>query len=340
MSYKKEYLDKLIEINKLIKINIEDLTTLQKVESYLKSIKSIGTFSSQNWNIEWRKQVYKFGEEFKEKNPDKIFNFINREIESSTNDSQIEVLEFIKSEVYLNFFTTDESIEYLLELNKRFNLNPEFKNSLSILYNQKGNDEFQCKYLKQALKIEKNNLDWLESIYQKEYAIGKELIFKKKHNEANKFILDIINSEFYKNYRSHEYQNFFIFLLQRNDDQLLIETKLSEINESSKGKIEDLFERSRIKIIEILGFFTAIIAFIFGAITITVKFELPSALILMSSFGLMMIIFVLMLSILFIDSKKKLLEDKRIWGLIIILLINISLFYLSKPLIEIIKSFV
>lgn len=339
MNYKKEYLTQIIEITQLIQANKgNDKTTIDQIKEYLRNIKSLGSFSPENWKQEWRKAIYKFGEEFKEKSPENVFNCINEEINLSKEQSEIEVLEFIKSEIFLNFFTLDESIDYLLEVSNKFNLNPDFKNSLAILYDAQGNQQLYCKYQKQAIKIEKNNTDWLESIYHKEYNIGKELIKKKKHKEANKFIQDIIDSNFYKNYRSQDYQNYFIFLQQRNDDQLLIENKLAEIDKASKIEINNLFEKSRLKIIEILGFFTAIIAFIFGAITITVKTELTSALILTTSFGLIMLIFTLALSIVFINTDKELMRDKRFWTLIIILLINISLIFLASPLTRFLKT--
>jgi len=339
MSYKKQYLTEILEITELIQNNKEEeKNTIDKIKKYVKTIKSLGSFSNENWRKEWRLAIYKFGEEFNEKNPEKIFHSLNEEIDLSIENSEKEVLEFIKSEIFINFFTLDESIDYLQELSKEFNLNPDFKNSLSILYSKKGNQELSCKYLRQAIKIDKTNTDWLESIYQKEYHIGKELIREKKHEEANIFISNILDSNFYKNYRSQEYQNFFIFLQQRNDDQLLIENKLLEIDKASKIEINNLFEKSRVKVIEILGFFTAIIAFIFGAITITIKAELPSALILISSFGLVMLVFILALSIVFIKSEKRIIHDKRFWTLVVILLINISLIFLAPILSKLIKN--
>lgn len=339
MSYKKEFLDQIIEINKLLNDNKEnDLSTLQKIKDYLNSIKSIGYFSSDTWNIQLRKELYKFGEFFEEKNPEKVFTLINDEITSSLNDSELEILEFIKTEVFINFFTEEESIIYLKEIIDKYKMNPEFRNTLSLLYKQKSDIKQAIKYAKQALKIEPNNNVWLDSLYQLEYGFGKKLIEEKKHDEANEFLKEIVNSNFYKKNRNSHYQNFFIFLRQRNDDQLLIESKLLEIDKSSKKEIESLFEKSRIKIIELLGFFTAIIAFIFGAITITVKTDLQSALVLITSFGLIMLIFILALSIVFIKTDKKIYEDKRFYLLIFILFINISLIYLGNPLTELLKT--
>jgi tetratricopeptide (TPR) repeat protein len=337
--YKKEFLEKIIKINTLLDKEKEITeATYEKIKLYLNEIKELGKFSPNSWKKEWRKEIYNFGEHFKEVNPEKVFGLINEIIESTKELSKIEVLEFIKSEVFVNFFTDEESIEYLKSLILKFKLNPEFKNSLAIQYSILGKDDLYCKFLKQALKLDKKNEEWLDLIYRTEYFIGEKLISEKKHEEAENFIQDIIDSNFYKDYRSNEYQNFFIFLKQRNDDQLLIENKLSEINKSSKKLIEELFDKSRIKVIEILAFFIAIIAFIFGAVSISIKLELSSALVLMSSFGFAMIIFSLTMSLVFIKSEVPLLKDKRLWALIIILLINISIIFLSPIMVNLIEA--
>lgn len=339
MSFKKEFLENIIKLNTLIgEEKIITDTTNDKIKTYLNEVKILGTFSTDNWEIVWRKEIYKFGEYFKETNPEKVFIILEELIESTSEKSEIEVLEFIKSEIFLNFFTSEETIEYLERLTQEFRLNPEFKNSLAQQHKANDRKDLHCKLLRQALKLDKKNQDWLDAIYNAEYGIGKALISDKKHKEAGIYIQEIINSKFYEEYHSYEFQNFFIFLKQRNDDQLLIETKLNDISISSKTLIEDLFDKSRLNVIEILGFFTAIIAFIFGTVTISVSLELSSALVLMTSFGFVMIVFILTLSLVFVNSQSPLLTDKRLWTLVIVLLINISIIFLNPQLVKIIET--
>lgn len=339
MSFKNEYLEEILALNIIINQEKEiSPVTIESIKNYLISIKELGKFSPSSWNHEWRKAIYKFGEHFKVLSPEKLFDVLDELISTSSSEFEIEVLEFVKIEVFLNFFTSDETIEYLENLVSRFRLNPEFKVSLAIFYLKEGKNELYSNYLRQALKLDKKNKDWLDSIYKHEYSHGKELIGKKKHEEADSYIQGIIDSKFYEDYYSSEYQNFFIFLKQRNDDQLLIENKLSDIQNSSKILIDDLFDKSRVKIIEILGFFTAIIAFIFGAVTISISLDLSSALILMCSFGFAMIVFILAISLAFTRPQTTIFKDKRMWVLIVILLINISLIFLSPRLVQIIDA--
>jgi hypothetical protein len=83
-----------------------------------------------------------------------------------------------------------------------------------------------------------------------------------------------------------------------------------------------------------LGFFTAIIAFVFGTITITVKLNLQASLILISAFGLIMIVFALCLSILFVKSEKKWFEDKRFWVLTLIVFLIFLIVRLGNSLVN------
>lgn len=320
----KKHISEIKEITSILEKGKIDDNLINLFKVHLQNLEQI-EWKSENL---WISEIYNFGEQFNNKNPEKFFEILNSNIKNGNE----ELYCFIKSEIYINFFDLESSIEYLLGLVKKYELNSDFSHSLSVLYQKLEKWELASKYLRNAIKIS-NKRNWIDELYLIEYNLATKLIEKKNHSEAKLFLENIVNSNFYKNKGKNDLQNYFIFLKQRNEDQLLIEEKLITISEKSENTIKELFEKSRLKTIEMLSFLIAIVAFIFGSVNFISKSNnLKQSLLLIFSFGLSLLIFSLTISLIFNNKKIVFWKEIRLYLIIFLLLIISSLIIFSEHL--------
>lgn len=105
--------------------------------------------------------------------------------------------------------------------------------------------------------------------------------------------------------------NSTIRLLEIEAIKVEVEKSKKEIDKKTR-LIEDKIEKERIKSVEILGIFGAIIAFLFstvqiGVIAIRIDLELGDALFLTSGVALVLLGFIVALHLIIIEKRKKLL---------------------------------
>ncbi|MCK4678943.1 MAG: hypothetical protein KAT48_12485, partial [Bacteroidales bacterium] len=115
-----------------------------------------------------------------------------------------------------------------------------------------------------------------------------------------------MESKIYK--RDMAYNNWILALTYRLKDSKQFESRLSSAENDFKQMIKTETEKESKRLIEILGFFSAIVAFILASVAISNPFSFEDALMFNISLGIILLIFVLVISLLFSqkDTWKKL----------------------------------
>lgn len=336
--FKSEFLTELIEIIELLKEKkIEgEGEALEKFKAYLSKIQEIGPFNVENWNISWRKRVWKFGEEFKTYNPNLFLNEIDNITLNSS--SRLEVLEFIRSEIIVNFLPDIECKRQLLSLIEKFPLNAEFRNTLGHYYSRENQILEAIEEYKVALKLDTKNIDFLNSRFSKEQDYFDYLISIGEYEKGEICIRELMDDKDYLS-KGINIRQTLIDYRRRFDDHVHFQTKLKSLEEDFKIKMHQELDGERKRIIEILGFFSAIVAFILSTVSIGKNFSFIEAVYFIIALGIILILFTVALSTLFTTSKTALLKDKKF--IILVSSLTLLLIYIltTNTISSMLKSF-
>ena len=329
--YKQEYFKDLNEINQKIDNGLIEGpgNALELFEEYLKKIIFIGRFKSEIWKESWRKEVYKFGEKFQKTDPVDFLKIIKKSKENLSKDEE-EVLDFFKSEIKVNNLTLEDCTNEINELIQKYPYNPEFRHNFGHFL--KVEKEF-LKAIEQyefALKRDSNNNTFSKTLFNTQYNYIETLIDEGKYNEGLKYCNSIIEKETFKS--SYVFSNVLVGLKERLKDYIILEKKILKAEENFKITVKEETEKERKRLIEILGFYSAIIAFIFSTVSIGKQFKFEEALIFIFCLGLILLIFLATINILFSEKEFKF-KDPRLYIIIIFIFsLLIVLFKYTLPL--------
>jgi tetratricopeptide (TPR) repeat protein len=320
--YNTKYNKELLEIITLIgEGNITETNgALEKFKLHISTVKNLGRFSTKTWNPSWREAVYNFGGQFISLNPIEFLIILKEEKEKSNKD-ECETLDFYYSEIDYNSLPNDTWVPRIKKLIEKYPYNPEFRHSYahSLLNNNKCKEAIeQYGY---ALDKDKDNNHFLSSLFNSYIKHLNNLLAESKHNEGIILINKLLKDNTFR--KEPHYHNSLIGFNQRLDDQIAFNKKLNEAEKSIKEIVKNETQKGQNRIIEILGFFSAIMAFIFSTISIGKNFKFEEAIIFNISLGLTLLIFVLVINLLFSNKKIKL-SDFRI-GLIVVIVLSLLL---------------
>lgn len=317
MAYHENHTNHLNDIINLIHTGqiFNENGALSKFLIYIKFVQEIGTYDSTQWKVEWRNKVWALGEEFKKINPQRFIAIIDNEI-SNQNHINIEVLDFIKSEIIFNYLPEIECKKQLEKLIELYPLNPEFRHTLGHFYSR------ELKYLKAineyklALKIEPKNNSYLKSLFSVENDYLNNLIQIKEFKTGLEYSKLVYDEAFYKE-KSIIYHNSIVGFYSRFSDHLLFQKSLKNLETDFRDKMNEELQSERKRIIEVLGFFSAIVAFILSTVSIGKNFSFTEAVYFIACLGIVLILFASSISILFSKQQQDLLKDIKFWIMII-----------------------
>lgn len=313
MTFKLKYYSDIEEIIKLIsedKIEGEN-NALFKFDLYVKEIVNIGKYDSINWPQNWRVMVWKLGEQFKSLNPEKFLKVLNENLQNHNNK---EVLEFLKLEIIFNYFPSSEIEKNIISLVKLYPLNPEFRHNLGHVFKNEGKLLEAIAEYKFALKIEFNN-KYLRSRFVTENEYLNILISESDYKKGQDYVNLIFQEDIYS--KDVIYYNAFVGFNCRFQDHILLDEKIRKLEDEFKKKMNEELDAERKRIIEVVGFFSGIVAFILSTVSIGENFSFIEAICFIIGLGLVLILFAISMSILFNTSRKKYYQDKKFWILII-----------------------
>lgn len=311
MAYKDKYLNDLNEIIKLI--NEEKIIgkdgAIEKFKLHVKDVVNIGRFSPIDWDENWRKSVYKFGIKFKEIDP---VEFLKTLHESSLllHKDQQEVLDFYCSEIEYNSLSEDICTKRFEELIQKHPYNPEFRHTLGHFYVEKKMYVNAIEQYRFAFNKDKMN-DTFESTLFNTYKIYCDTLIEKEEYVAALNVCDkLLDEALFK--ESVNFNNILLSTKDRIKDYIVLNKKIIKAEEDLKSKVEEATKSWQFKTIEILSFFSAIIAFIFSTISIGKNFNFIQALVFNIALGFTLLLFVLVLNLIFSERNSIKKSDFRI----------------------------
>lgn len=320
--YNIKYKKDLLEVIKLIdngKITEKD-GALDKFKLHISEVKSLARFSIKNWNQNWRTDVYNFGDKFKSLNPIDFLNALKTEKEKSNKD-QCEVLDFYRSEIDYNSLPNDSWLPRIKKLIDQHPYNPEFRHSYAHSLINANKCKEAIEQYGYALDKDKENNHFETSLYNTYIKHLNNLLSDSKYNEGTEIIKKLLKENTFR--KEPHYHNYLISYNERFKDQIAFDKKLKDAEKSINQIVKQETQKGQNRIIEILGFFSAIMAFIFSTISIGKNFKFEEAIIFNISLGLTLLIFVLIINLLFSNKKIKI-TDYRI-ALIIIIILSLLL---------------
>jgi tetratricopeptide (TPR) repeat protein len=317
MPYQLIHSENLTDIIELIKTNRISGTNeaLDKFAVYLETIQEIDSFEINNWPQDWRQKVWKLGAQFKEQNPQLFLKLIDEKLSLPAIKNE-EVLEFIRSEIAFNFLPDKECKRQIERLIGKYQLNPEFRHTLGHYYAREGDRLHAIEQYKLALKIEPSNKKYLTSRFNNEYYYLNQLISKGEYKTGQEYVKSIVKENFYIEAETI-YYNSFIDIQTRISDHLIFQNKIVELENEFRNKMNEELTSERKRIIEILGFFSAIVAFILSTVSIGKNFSFIEAIYFLVALGLILILFSVSLSTLLNSTKTGLFKDAKFWILIL-----------------------
>lgn len=330
MNYKEEFLKDLRLIN--IKIDNNEIlgtnNALELFKKYVVGIIILGRFSTTEWRRNWRKEVYTFGEKFKELDPVEFLKVIHNTKATLEKDEK-EVLEFFKSEIIINNQPFEDCLGEIKKLISEYPYNPEFRHNLGHLFKNKNEKLKAIEQYTFALNKDKSCTFFARSLFNTQYRYTTELINKNDYLKAEKYCQKIIEKKTFKS--SYVFSNLLVSLKDRIEDYLTIEKKIKIAEENFKVIVKTEIERERKRLIEILGFYSAIIAFIFSTVSIAKNFKFEEALIFIICLGIILILFLNVISILFSQEKIEISNPKFLIPIILILTLVLILTKFTIP---------
>jgi tetratricopeptide (TPR) repeat protein len=338
MAYQDIYSNHLNNIIELV--NAEKITganeALDKFRIYLDTIQGIGDFNAAHWRNDWRKKIWKLGELFKKRNPQQFLKATEEKLADETTTNK-EVIQFIRSEIAFNFLPHSECKIQLQELIALYPLNPEFRNTLGHYYGREGKLLESIEEYKLAFKIDPQNITFLENRFSKDQAYLNELIKKGEYQSGKDYLQTLFADEDYLK-AANNIRTSFVDFLSRFNDHLIFHNKLQQLEEDFKSRMHNELDSERKRIIEVLGFFSAIVAFILSTVSIGKNFSFIEATYFIVALGIILILFAVALSTLFTTSKTELLKDRKFWILVVGLILLFLFVVMTNSIVNILQQ--
>lgn len=288
---------------------------LDKFKIFVTQIKNIGRYSVANWPSSFMSRIYEFGKSFSIIDPTEFLTAIEDEILISS-FAEREILHVIKSEILWNFENHLKQESTLIELLQQYVANAELMHTLGHIKNEKKNYIEAIELYTQAHRINPSDT-FLSAKFKIDLDYVEYLIENEKYEAAESLIEDRISDEIYNG--NFIRQNWFVFLKNRIKDYKLLNRKALKKEAELKKMLDAEFQAERRKVIELLGLFTAIIAFIFTTVSIAKSFDFSQAINFITCLGLVLIAFAVTISLVFHQKTIVFYKDTRLYVLLVII---------------------
>jgi len=328
MAYNDKYLNDLNEVIKLINENKLDGNNgaIEKFKEHVKEVTNIGRFSPKDWNESWRKSVYKFGVLFKEIDPVEFLKILHENSLLLHKDEQ-EVLDFYYSEIEYNSLSEEHCAKRCEDLIKKYPYNPEFRHTLGHFYKEKNMHIEAIEQYRFAFNKDKENDTFETTLFNAYKTYCDSLIEEEKYDFALSVCNNLLDEAIFR--ETIIFNNILISTKDRIKDYIVLNEKIKKAEEDFKSKVEEATKSWQFKTIEILSFFSAIIAFIFSTISIGKNFNFEQALVFNIALGITLLLFVLVLNLIFSEKTPIKKSDFRIILVGIFTLSLLTLIYIA-----------
>jgi tetratricopeptide (TPR) repeat protein len=304
---------------------------------YLKDICAISpqSFNLVLWSENWRRTVIEFGQLFEKKDAGPYLIKLQTYVQNP--DSVCEIAAFIHSEIIWNYF--ERSGEYNKDIIKeyinKFPHNPEFHNTYGQFLLANNTYDKAVFEHQRSLNIDNKSFHLIQCYFSAIKQGFEFYIERSKYDEAQKIIDDNIKFIRLKGINTipltgQEVMNRIFAMNDRIRDHKTIQQQI----EYYKKEISNVVSIEQRRLIEVLGIFSAIIAFILANISIGLSsLNVREMLTLMTGMAIILLIFVISISYLFAPKlryppKLYFLKQPKFWTICILsILLAVLLIY-------------
>lgn len=211
----------------------------------------------------------------------------------------------------------EASVSRFEKLIEKYPYNPEFRHTLGHFYHENKNYEKAIEQYEYARTKDINNPSFKKNLFETYRNYLEYLIDSSEYEKGLKICKKLGKEKTF--WGGGTMHNMILRLQERFKDYIVLNDKIENADKTIKEIIAKETQKGQMKIIEILGFFTAIIAFIFSTISIGKNFNFNEAIIFNISLGLTLLIFVFVIN-LFFSRKQIKTFDYRVLLIIIFIL--------------------
>jgi len=290
------------ELQKIIEKISNNESAEKDFDEYLEKICKIKEqkFTPTFWPQKWRRKVYEFGQLFINRDGGTYISSVKKYIGDG---ETCEIAAFLYSEISWNHY--DQIPEYLRDdlrsFISEFPHNPEFHNTYGMFLVQNGSFDKSISEHKLAVLADTEYFVFINNYFLAVKQYFEHALYKKQPNLAQA-ILDDAETFFIEKGINKiriigwEMMTKLNALKDRLNDYLITEGLV----DTFKREIENKIRSEQKTLIEVLGVFSAITAFILTNITIALSsLSVTEALLLMLAMSLVLIIFSITISLLF-----------------------------------------
>ncbi len=327
------------EIHKLVTGKSEDSENqaIQKFEHYLGHLENIGPFDLSVWHEEWRSSIRRLGEVIRD--PGRYLNAISQKKLNGPSAGN-EALEFIRSSIEINHLPPAEGRIRVEQLAREYPFNPEFRFMLARTLAEEGNYTESLNELKNALKSDPENDLFRETRINTEMKYLDSLIDSGNYESARDHVQALSSEPGFGNMKGAGSR--LADYSRRIKDYSFMGNKIKELEAGFREKMHSELDHERRRLIELFGFFAAIVAFLLSTVSIGENFSFAEALYFLIALGLILILFVTAIFTLASPDRKVLVRDLKFWilvsGLVILFLLIINADSISKILEQLLRK--
>jgi tetratricopeptide (TPR) repeat protein len=292
------------------------------------------SYSPKTWPIHWRKSVYSFGSIFTEQDAGPYLKETNQFLDDG---GECEIAAFFSSEIIWNYY--EEASEYnktaIKSYIKLFPHNPEFHNNYGLFLAANHNFKKALDEHKVAIRLNDDNGDFIGNYTLAVKQYFEYLLSKNNPDKAEALIkdaIDFVRGTKYSGIGKWEQMSRLNSLRDRLNDFQIVLDSVSKF----KGDIEAKIRGEQKRLIEVLGIFSAVIAFILTNIAIAMaNLTVVEVLSLMFGMSLVLIIFAASISILFSPRRGRhneylpFLKDNRFWTILFLVFTLLAWVFLN-----------
>jgi tetratricopeptide (TPR) repeat protein len=329
---------KILEINNKIE---SGNNAAPDFETYLRELaKEECSYQGETWSKDWIKAVYKFGTFFENHDAGKYLIVLKKVFNEENPEN--EKFAFIYSEIAWNYFGNNNEYikDVLREFTKKYPYNPEFHHTYGhYLANNKTYDRAFDEY-EWALTIQgaSSDVTFLNSYLETLKGVVDFYLSKGQLETSSGFLSrssDFLEKKGYLKdipQISFRVRTILGTLADRIKDHEIFKNQMAFFEDQIENKISVAQKR----LIEIIGIFSAIVAFILSNVSIfTNNLGVRESLILMLGMADVLLIFSISVSYLFgrryrWTSKWYFIEQNKFWAVITLILLLIVLIVLTK----------
>lgn len=281
--------------------------------TYIESLIRMRLYDISHWPKDWKRKHLLLFSHLKNapKLRKRMLRILEEKLSQFSKKEEREVLHYLYLGILfcLDEEKRDSAMEYVEPLLKQYPKNADFHLYCALCHSERGSHKRAVEEVKRSMKLSNHAEDYVTDMLNIESKYLDDLIMQHKFEDAEQFLFSM--QRYYQAYFGGPdwvlLHRQLLLVKARMEDHKRLTRQFDRVNEIVIEKTE----RERGRLVELLGVFAAIFAFIFINAQIAMKFTVHESFWLMLSMGDILLIFVVVLSFITVRPSKGISFFKR-----------------------------